>query len=112
MAATQMTPARLKEYFTTVFPDPSDPNDKQGQRRAVQNRDRAVHLFEYGRGNQISGVAGTLWATYNGVTEFVDYRSTRRTPDEQLESIWFGDGYQLKARAFEIAKGAIDAWLT
>ena len=112
MAATQMTAARLKEYFTTVFPDPSDSNDKQGQRRAVQNRDRAVHLFENGRGNRLSGVRGTLWAAYNGVAEFVDYRSTRRTQEEQLESIWFGDGYLLKARAFEIAKGRLDVWPT
>ena len=112
MAAIKMTPGRLGQYFMTVFPDPSDPADKQGQRRAAQNREKAAHLFEWGSGNQLSGVAGTLWAAYNGVTEFVDHKPTRQTPREHLESIWFGDGYLLKARAFEIAKSQIDAWMS
>jgi len=97
-------------HLTTVFPDPSDPTDKQGRRRAAQSRESAAHLFEHGKGNNLSGVTGTLWAAYNGITELVDHKPTRRTPKEHLESIWFGDGYLLKARAFEIAKRGIKAW--
>jgi phage/plasmid-like protein (TIGR03299 family) len=111
MAAIRMTPIRLEEYFAVVFPDPSDVSEKQGRRRAAQNRENAAYLYEHGKGNNLPGVAGTLWAAYNGITEFVDHKATRRTPKEHLESIWFGDGYQLKARAFEVAKGQIDVWL-
>ncbi len=110
MAVVEMTPGRLHEYLTTVFPDPADPTDKRGWRRTVQNRENAAHLFVHGKGNNLRGVAGSLWAAYNGITEFVDHKHTRRTPKEHLESIWFGDGYLLKARAFEIAKDRMTAW--
>ena len=111
MAAIRMTSKRLEEYLASVFPDPSDITEKQRWRRTAQNRESAAYLFDHGKGNSLPGVAGTLWAAFNGITEFVDHKPTRRTPREHLESIWFGDGYQLKARAFEIAKGQIDVWL-
>jgi Domain of unknown function (DUF932) len=58
-----------------------------------------------GKGNEQKGVAGTLWAAYNGVTEYVDYRKyAKANDDRQVEAIWFGDGYSTKARAFTAAE--------
>jgi hypothetical protein len=50
-------------------------------------------------------VAGRLWAAYNGVTEYIDYkRYAKATDDRQVDDIWFGDGYSIKARAYTIAE--------
>src|SRR4051794_15872291 len=42
-----------------------------------------------GIGNDVQGVAGTLWAAYNGIAEMVDHGRNRRTPSQHLEHIWF-----------------------
>jgi Domain of unknown function (DUF932) len=51
----------------------------------------------------LSHDAGTLWAAYNGVTEYLDHRRTRQTPGRRLASLWFGEGHRVKARAHRAA---------
>jgi hypothetical protein len=70
----------------------------------VRNRQTAQRLFRKGMGNDLEGVAGTLWAAYNGVAEMVDCGRNRRTPDQHLDYLWFGGGSSLKVRAFVLAK--------
>lgn len=70
----------------------------------------AEHFFDEGRGNRLPGVRGTLWAAFNGVTELLDHRKTRQNPQQRLSSIWFGDNYRIKARAFALAQEKVEAW--
>ena len=56
------------------------------------------------------GVTGTLWAAFNGVTEWLDHRKTRQNPGQRLNSLWFGDNYRVKARAFSLAQEKMEAW--
>lgn len=61
-----------------------------------------IQLFETGKGNDLPGVKGTMWAAYNAVTEFVQYK--RGTSDEgRLNELWFGQGATLNKRALEKA---------
>lgn len=85
------------------FTIPRDPEDEYGIKRALTNRTLAGMLFDQGVGSRMRGVEGTLWAAYNGVTELIDHRQTKQTDDKRLDSIWFGDGYLAKARAFRVA---------
>ncbi len=110
MAGVQMGAKKLEAYYKILFPDPKDADDQKGLERAKNDRKKATWYFEYGRGNRENGVAGTLWAAYNGITEMVDYRETNQSPDQRLSSIWFGDGYLLKARAFRVAIDNIRSW--
>jgi hypothetical protein len=59
-------------------------------------------LYESGRGNNLPGVKGTLWAGYNAVTEYLAY-SRGKTDDSRLDSLWFGDSAKVNARAMEVA---------
>jgi hypothetical protein len=60
--------------------------------------------FEHGRGNDMPGVKGTLWAAFNGVTEYVDYtRTTRGGSDSRAKSLLFGSGATLKQKAWDEA---------
>ena len=45
-----------------------------------------------------------------GVTEWLDHRKTRQNPGQRLNSLWFGDNYRVKARAFSLAQEKIEAW--
>lgn len=93
----------VAEYFKTLVPD----NVTADQATRTQNiRDRMSTLFERGRGNHAPKIRGTLWAALNAVTEYVDHdRSTRGKTEadrasNRLESIWWGSGADLKARAW------------
>lgn len=109
MATVQMNRDRLQKYYLQVFPDPKRGADESRYERALAlahtDRAGAERLYDVGRGNQQKGVAGTLWAAYNGVTEYIDYqRYAKATDDRQVEAMWFGDGYSAKARAYTIAE--------
>lgn len=78
------------------MPDPKAAHNEAAKRRADEWRTQAAMLFERGRGNDLPGVAGTLWAVYNAVAELVDHGESKRTPAHRLTSIWFGSGATLK----------------
>jgi phage/plasmid-like protein (TIGR03299 family) len=104
MAKVGVDVSRLATYLKLVFPDPLNSKDRRELDRVEKNRTRARELFTSGKGNSLPGVAGTLWAAYNGITEMVDHGRNRRTSGQHLDYIWFGGGYSLKVRAFELAK--------
>jgi phage/plasmid-like protein (TIGR03299 family) len=114
MAAYQVNGDKLQQYLLQVFPDPRRREDDARYERTLAqartDRAGAEYLFDLGRGNREKGVAGTLWAAYNGVAEYVDYRKYEKaTNDRQVEAIWFGDGYSIKARAYTVAEHALRA---
>ncbi len=105
MAQVQVNAERLDKYLAKVFPEPFDPKDERAAARVARDRHWAAHFFVEGKEHRRPGVAGTLWAAYNGVTEYVDHRvGKEQTPDKRLNSIWFGDGYLAKARAYRVAE--------
>src|SRR5262245_13657755 len=61
-------------------------------------------LCESGRGNARPSVSGTYWTAYNGVTEWLSYQRGR-TPENRLNSLWFGEGANLNRQALEVAPG-------
>ena len=44
------------------------------------------------------------------LTELLDHRKTRQSPHQRLTSLWFGDNYRIKARAFTLAEEKLEAW--
>ena len=110
MAKVQVTGDRLAKYLELVLPEPADEENKRAIRRVAHARAKSAELFETGRGNTLPQVRGSLWAAYNAVTEFVDYHQPARTDERRLDSIWFGDGYLTKARAYRVAVHHVAAW--
>jgi len=103
MTRVQISGDDLAAYYRTVFPDPPNPDDDAGFVRVKRDRLLAEALFADGVGADMPGVPGTLWAAYNGVTEYIDHRPMQTTADGRLNAIWFGTGYLAKARAFRAA---------
>ena len=77
--------------------------------RAENIMDDLSRLFERGKGNDLPGVRGTLWAGFNAVTEYVDhFRSTRSGDgldgvENRAKSLLFGSGATMKQAAWDKA---------
>lgn len=110
MVNVKMDGNRLETYLAMVFPDPSDPDDLRAKQRVKQDRIWTEYFFDEGKGNSAPDVKGTLWAAYNGVAELVDHRKTKQPSDKRLNSVWFGDGYLIKARALRVAQTHLSSW--
>lgn len=109
MAGVQVSSDVLGAYLRQVFPDPEDVSDPRELDRAERDRAWSERFFAEGEGNREQGVAGTLWAAYNGVTEYVDHRAAVGvSPGRRLSSVWFGTGYHRKAKAFTVAKELLE----
>jgi phage/plasmid-like protein (TIGR03299 family) len=101
MARTPINTGRLKNFHEQI--DPISGDDELARDRAQLRHTRWAELFEAGDGNSLPGVHGTLWAAYNGVTQWVDRDSYTTRNKEPLNTIWFGQGERIKRRAFDIA---------
>ena len=91
------------------MPTPSD--DEEQRARVAQRHERWEQLFVEGDGNRLSGVKGTVWAAYNGITQWTDRESYTTRLKEPLKSIWFGSGRAIKERAFSEAEKLLTASL-
>jgi hypothetical protein len=107
MSRVQLNRERLGEYLATVYPESAEP-DKQ----LLVQRDRSwsEFFFDQGKGNRMVGVKGTLWAGFNGVTEWIDHRKTRQNSNQRLNSAWFGESARIKSRAFSVAVNKMAVW--
>ncbi len=113
LAATDIVEDDLKRYVKTVFAPRSTamivaPSVIEGELLDDEDEsksrvyDSVKRLFETGRGAQLPGVRGTLWAAYNAVTEYIGYERGQ-SQDTRVDSMWFRGGAKLNARALESA---------
>ena len=102
MAKVQINSQRLREYFESVLPLPTE--DQVERERNQLRHQRWEQLFGEGIGNSMPGVRGTVWAAYNGITQWVDRESYTNRLKNPLKSIWFGQGRLLKEKAFSQAE--------
>lgn len=105
LASKQIRSEALKSYYETLVPDNPDAENKT---RTQNIRHELTNLFTSGRGNSLTGVAGTHWAAYNSVTEYVDHHRTIRGSNgdrgaRRTASILFGSGARLKEKAYELS---------
>lgn len=103
LASKQVNLKDLEKYVKIIFAqkqreeDPTLAKDRESRVLA-----KIIPLFERGRGNDLPGVAGTMWAAYNAVNEHLVWD---RGEDQQkrIDSAWFGQGAQLNKKALETA---------
>jgi len=109
LAKIQMKETRLEQYFESVFPQ-SAVQKKNGVK--PQRWGFLQEMFDGRPDLQIRGVRGTLWAAYNAITRFEDYKQPQQEeqPDQRLERTWFGGGADIKLKALEKAKELALIW--
>jgi phage/plasmid-like protein (TIGR03299 family) len=108
MAKRQMLNGAPDAYFEKVFPTPergrfTEKNYERLVDECKGRRAACTELFEAGRGTDIPGVRGTLWAAYNGVTELADHRMRYKSRHQRFGSLFFGESARIKERALSEA---------
>ena len=109
LATVEMTQAHLDEYFEAVFPRTAA-QKKKGERPARWGY--LQEIFEATPDLQLPNVHGTMWAAYNAITRFEDYKQPQQEeqPDQYLERIWFGGGADIKLAALAKATELAATW--
>jgi phage/plasmid-like protein (TIGR03299 family) len=99
LARTSVNQADLHRYVRRVL-QVGDGQEPGARIKTILGE--VVGLCEAGRGNCLPSVSGTLWAAYNGVSEWLAYRRGR-SEDSRLNALWFGDGAGLNRHALQTA---------
>ena len=108
MVKHPMPNQNLQKYLDVVFPLPnrgrlSDRNYEAAIAEVERQKDGCAELFENGRGNTEAGIRGSLWAAYNGVTDWADHRMRFRNRYQRFNSLFFGEAGRIKTRALRNA---------
>lgn len=122
LAATPMPAPVAADYFKAVFPVPvaealatQDEKDAFDAKLDRWNAHQAevLRLFEAGKGQDLPGVAGTAWAGYNAVTEWIDHvypvLQSGQVSQIRQQSVLFGSYGETKARALALAMDLAEA---
>jgi phage/plasmid-like protein (TIGR03299 family) len=99
LARAPINQADLRKYVRRALRVDEDADTSTRMNNIVE---QVVGLAESGRGNDLPSIRGTYWSAYNGVTEYLGY-NRGRTPDNRLNSLWYGDGASLNRHALDVA---------
>ena len=116
------------DYFRELFdvPDPDLLDDpKKIDYRKVEACNLAIEAYNNPT-NRIGGMQGTAWAAFNAVTYYIDHERRVRgvqsnemtlkgvredqdlVTEKRLKASWFGAGVDLRQRAWDLARTAVD----
>jgi phage/plasmid-like protein (TIGR03299 family) len=103
MAKTALVKSRLDAFLQAVYPMTEA---QRKSRKRPEKWERIDRRLQESKDLLLPGVKGSLWAAYNAVTGFEDYRQMS-TPEEagaRLNRVWFGSGADAKFRALEAGR--------
>jgi phage/plasmid-like protein (TIGR03299 family) len=94
---------KARRYLVGVLGDAELPYHQQPNLKVIN------HVFDLyagqGEGSMLASANDTAWGLVNAVTQYVDHERRARTPDNRLDSAWFGLGAGIKQKAlFEAMK--------
>ncbi len=106
LAAKEISQKDVQRYVELVLDvQPSKQKDgSQGLSTKAQNIVDRIVARAYAQGPETVEAAAPLplWDAYNGVTEWLSWERGR-SQDNRLNSVWYGDGSRINARALELA---------
>ena len=95
----------LEKYVKLIFNTTAKLVEAGGNVDNLSNKrilEQIIPLFEKGRGNDMTGVKGTMWAAYNAVNEYLQYERGSDNSN-RMDNMWFGDSARLNKKALETA---------
>lgn len=117
LASRKVTYPEASKLWEEVFSRPAAADETDRAQTIRQNRegDRARALAGLWRSptNQVAGTAGTLFAVYQTAVEYIDHarpvRGEGNATEKRLRYGVFGEGWDLKAKAFDVTLEAANA---
>ena len=101
LASKQIKTSDLEQYVKVVLGKGKVDKDDLSTRTKNQMA-KIIELFDEGRGNANPAIAGSYWAAYNGVTEWLSYERGNNN-DNRMSSLWFGQNASGNKSAFDSA---------
>ena len=96
-----VNPFEARRYLVEVLGDPALHFHQQPNTKVLN------HVFELyaglGMGSNLASANDTAWGLVNAVTQFIDHERRARSPDNRLDSAWFGIGALIKQKALDEA---------
>lgn len=105
LAERKVSDAAAEAFFRRVLTYPATNN---GDREGTVINERAIKAVGalyagQGKGADLPSAAGTAWGLVNSITEYVDHHRRARSDDHRRDAAWFGQGAQLKQKAWDDA---------
>lgn len=100
LASRDINAKTLEKYVKVVLDQ-----DKLASEITTKGRnqvERVIQLFEYGNGNNMPEIRGTVWAAYNAVTDYISHEASSNL-DKRYASLWFGSNARRNKVALEKA---------
>ena len=101
LASKQIKTSDLEQYVKVVLGKGNVDRDDLSTRTKNQML-KIIELFDEGKGNSNPAIAGSYWAAYNGVTEWLSYERGNNN-DNRMSSLWFGQNASVNKSAFDSA---------
>ncbi|MHB1656114.1 MAG: DUF932 domain-containing protein [Burkholderiales bacterium] len=96
LADCKVTDTQAQVFLSKIFTIQGQPQDK-----AVN---ASLELFQgKGLGADLASSQCTAWGLVNSVTEYIDHAKRANSPDNRLDSAWFGMGANLKQTTWQEA---------
>src|ERR1019366_3448016 len=93
LAKFRVSRADMRRYVKIVL-DVENIDESKLPAQTMNKIRSILMLAEKGRGNDNPAVKGTLWAAYNGITEYLG-TEYGRSQEGRLDSLWFGQSSNL-----------------
>jgi phage/plasmid-like protein (TIGR03299 family) len=98
LSEVEMNEKQAREFVTNLFL--KDTMDELSTRSQNKVED-IIDLSYTGMGSNMT--RGTLWGVLNGVTEYFDHHTYKKTSDAALWDSWYGWGSNIKNKAYQEA---------
>jgi len=99
LARKSINQADLQKFVRRVLKIEDEPDPST---RILNIAEEIAGLAEAGRGNNLPSIRGTLWAAYNGVSEWLTY-NRGHSADNRINSLWFGESANINRHALDVA---------
>jgi phage/plasmid-like protein (TIGR03299 family) len=103
LAAQRVTDEQAINYFIGLYAKTDENNNVVNERTLKAVTGKLMQAYRHGPGAELETSNGTAWGLMNAVTNFIDFSTVSRTPENRFSSGQFGHGANLKARAFDSA---------
>lgn len=102
LASRQFSSADLDAYAYAVLDVPKDMKDADLSTRRRNQLNTLKGSVLSGPGTSIPGVAGTVWALYNGATDYLTHEHGSEE-GARIDSLWFGANAERARKALRLA---------
>ena len=103
LSTRKVSAHEVTDFFGQVVFKTNDPEKLEKGMRSKKGQE-IIQAIKHSPGANLISSQGTAWGLLNGLTHWLDHTASR-TPDNRLNSAWFGQGAEMKQNAVDFLAG-------